>query len=449
MIKGNVLIIDDEDVLRGALSQLLTLEDYKVFQAPDAKHGRTILEHEDAHVIVSDVRLPDANGIELTAELKAKYPNTEIIVLTAYGTIEDGVKAIKAGAFDYITKGDEDNKILPLVEKAIEKAKMRLRLEQLQTRISGKYNFDAITGASQKIKEAIDMARKVAGTDASVLLIGETGTGKEIFAHSIHNGSSRINKPFVAVNCSAIAKDLLESEMFGYKAGAFTGAVKNKKGLFEEANEGTLFLDEIGDMDVALQSKLLRAIETNSFIKQGDTQPTTVNVRIIAATNKNLEEEITRGHFRSDLYYRLSVMRIEIPPLRVRSEDILPLIEILTKQYSQLIKKNIETIEPEFINKLSQYPFPGNIRELRNIIERAVIISEGNALKAEYLPKEISGKTARAPLQFNTYLSLEDVEKAHIKQILDSVSGNRTKAAEILGIGITTLYRKLHAYRLE
>ncbi|HEX2983720.1 MAG TPA: sigma 54-interacting transcriptional regulator, partial [Ignavibacteriales bacterium] len=224
---------------------------------------------------------------------------------------------------------------------------------------------------------------------------------------------------------------------------------KNKKGLFEEANEGTLFLDEIGDMDVALQSKLLRAIETNSFIKQGDTQPTTVNVRIIAATNKNLEEEITRGHFRSDLYYRLSVMRIEIPPLRERSEDIPPLIEILTKQYSQLIKKNIETIETEFINKLSQYPFPGNIRELRNIIERAVIISEGNALKAEYLPKEISGKTASSPLQFNTLLSLEDVEKVHIKQILESVSGNRTKAAEILGIGITTLYRKLHAYGLE
>jgi DNA-binding NtrC family response regulator len=449
MIKGSVLIIDDEDVLREALAHLLTLEDYKIFQAPDAKHGRTVLEHEDVHVIVSDVRLPDSNGIELTAELKTRYPNTEIIVLTAYGTIEDGVKAIKAGAFDYITKGDEDNKILPLIEKAVEKAKMRLRLEQLQNTVSGKYNFNAVTGSSQIIRESIDMAKKVAGTDAAVLLIGETGTGKEVFAHSIHNGSPRRSKAFVAVNCSAIAKDLLESEMFGYKAGAFTGAVKNKKGLFEEANEGTLFLDEIGDMDISLQSKLLRAIETNSFIKQGDTQPTTVNVRIIAATNKNLEDEIAHGRFRTDLYYRLSVMKIEIPPLRNRREDIPALMEVLVKQYSQLIKKNIGSIDPEFIDKLSRYSFPGNIRELRNIIERAVIISEGSALKAEYLPKEVSGKTAAAPQQYNASLSLEDVEKAHIKQTLELVSGNRTKAAEILGIGITTLYRKLHAYGLE
>jgi DNA-binding NtrC family response regulator len=449
MIKGSVLIIDDEDVLREALARLLALEDYKVFQAPDAKRGRAILEREDMHVIVSDVRLPDANGIELTLELKSHYPNTEIIVLTAYGTIEDGVKAIKAGAFDYITKGDEDNKILPLVEKALEKAKMRSRIEQLQSKITGKYNFDTITGSSPKIKEAVDVAKKVAGTDASVLLIGETGTGKEVFAHSIHNASSRKNKSFVAINCSAFSKDLLESEMFGYKAGAFTGAVKNKKGLFDEAHEGTLFLDEIGDMDAALQSKLLRAIETNSFIKQGDTQPTKVNVRIIAATNKNLEEEIIQGRFRADLYYRLSVMKIQMPPLRERKEDLPELIDALVKQYSQLIKKNIDSIESEFSNKLLNYSFPGNIRELRNIIERAVILADGNILKAEYLPKELSGKIAVENIPYDSSLSLEDLEKAHIKHVLESTSGNRTKTAEILGIGITTLYRKLHSYGLE
>lgn len=449
MIKGSILIIDDEDVLREALARLLALEDYKVFQAPDAKHGLSILEREEVHVIISDVRLPDANGIELTAELKSKYPNSEIIVLTAYGTIEDGVRAIKAGAFDYITKGDEDNKILPLAEKAVEKAKMRARLEQLQNKISGAYNFDVITGSSVKIKEVVDIAKKVAGTDAPVLLIGETGTGKEVFAHSIHYASPRKSKSFVAVNCSAIAKDLLESEMFGYKAGAFTGAVRNKKGLFEEASEGTLFLDEIGDMDIALQSKLLRAIETNSFIKQGDTQPTNVNVRVIAATNKNLEEEIARGRFRPDLYYRLSVMKIEIPPLRERREDIPDLIETFIRQYSQLIKKNINDIDPEFSAKLKSYSFPGNTRELRNIIERAVILADGNTLKAEYLPKEISGKTPAADIPYDASLSLEELEKAHIMRVLESASGNRTKTAEILGIGITTLYRKLHSYGLE
>lgn len=448
---GKILVIDDEESLRSILSRLLTLEDYKVLEAGDAKEAMSIIEREEVQVIISDVKLPDANGVELVPKLKERLPLCEIIVLTAYGTIQDGVQAIKSGAFDYITKGDEDNKIIPLVQKAMEKAQLRERIEQLENRISEKFSFDKIIGADGLLKDAVNMARRVSLTDAPVLLIGETGTGKEIFAQSIHNSGQRKNNAFVAVNCSAFAKELLESEMFGYKAGAFTGAVKNKKGLFEEAHEGTLFLDEIGELDISLQAKLLRVLETNSFIKQGDTKPTSVNVRIIAATNKDLEEEITKGNFRSDLYYRISVMKIEIPPLRKHKEDIQNLAENFIKEYSLKLKRNIVSVDEEFIEKLKAYNFPGNIRELRNIIERAVILTEGNIIGTESLPSEFNrfnrpGETK----EIKTSLpSLEEIEKQHILDILNQVSGNKTRAAEILGIGITTLYRKLQSYGLE
>ncbi|MDP4173738.1 MAG: sigma-54 dependent transcriptional regulator [Bacteroidota bacterium] len=448
---GKILVIDDEESLRSILSRLLTLEDYKVLEAGDAKEAMSIIEREEVQVIISDVKLPDANGVELVPKLKERLPLCEIIVLTAYGTIQDGVQAIKSGAFDYITKGDEDNKIIPLVQKAMEKAQLRERIEQLENRISEKFSFDKIIGADGLLKDAVNMARRVSSTDAPVLLIGETGTGKEIFAQSIHNSGQRKNNAFVAVNCSAFAKELLESEMFGYKAGAFTGAVKNKKGLFEEAHEGTLFLDEIGELDISLQAKLLRVLETNSFIKQGDTKPTSVNVRIIAATNKDLEEEISKGNFRSDLYYRISVMKIEIPPLRKHKEDIQNLAESFIKEYSLKLKRNIVSVDEEFIEKLKAYNFPGNIRELRNIIERAVILTECNIIGTESLPSEFNrfnrlGETK----EIKTSLpSLEEIEKQHILDILNQVSGNKTRAAEILGIGITTLYRKLQSYGLE
>ncbi len=321
MIK-NILIIDDERDLRNLLARLLSLEGYAIDTAGTGSEGLSLFKIEEHPIVITDVRLPDVNGIELISEIKSINPKTEIIVLTAYGTIEDGVMAIKKGAFDYIAKGDEDNKILPVVKNAIEKASLHRRIENLEKRVSQKFSFDNIMGSSPSIIKAIDVSKRVAGTDTPVLLMGETGTGKEIFAQSIHYEGGRKTQPFIAVNCSAFSKELLESEMFGYAAGAFTGANKNKKGLFEEADKGTLFLDEIGELDVSLQAKLLRAIETNSFIKPGSTKPTTVDVRIIAATNRNLEEEIKKGNFRDDLYYRISVVRIEIPPLRERKEDI-------------------------------------------------------------------------------------------------------------------------------
>lgn len=452
MSKGNVLIIDDEGELRGLLARVLALEDYKTWEAPTARKALDILEREDVQVAIVDVRLPDTSGIDLVPKIKDKYPLIEIIILTAFGTIEDGVRAIKLGALDYITKGDKDDQIIAVVEKAVEKAQMRYRLEQLENRVGEKYSFDSLTGTSAVLKEAVNIAKKVADTGVPVLLLGETGTGKEVFANAIHYASPRKLKPFVAVNCSAFARELLESEMFGYKAGAFTGATKNKKGLFEEANGGTLFLDEIGEMNPDLQAKLLRVLEFNTFIKPGDTKPTNVDVRIIAATNRNLEKEIKNGNFRADLYYRISVVKIETPPLRERKEDIPLLAEFFIKEYSTKLNRNISGIEPEFMQKLLDYDYPGNVRELKNIIERAIILTEGNTLKVSSLPKEfsVSNHIQGASNDVSSeILSLEELEKRHIQRVLEYTKGNKTKAAELLGIGSTTLYRKIQIYGLE
>lgn len=446
-MKETVLIIDDEEELRNLLTTLLKLEGYQVFQASSGREGMLIAEKEEPAVIISDVRLPDISGLSLLPRFKEQNPRAEVLVLTAYGTIEDGVQAIKEGAFDYITKGDEDNKIVPVVQRAMEKARMRLQIEHLQRSVGQKYHFDNIIGNTASIRQAIEVARKAAETDVPVLLLGETGTGKEIFAQAIHHAGSRKEQPFIAINCSAFAKDLLESEMFGYKAGAFTGAVKNKKGLFEEAHKGTLFLDEIGDLDLALQAKLLRALEEQSFIKAGDTKPTRVDVRLIAATNHNLEEEIEAGNFRADLFYRIGVMKIELPALRERPEDIPLFAEYFIRDYARKMKRNITEVSAAFMERLKEYPFPGNIRELRNVIERAVILSEGQKLTESQLPKEFfPEKPGILGIPEESTGKLETIEKQHILKILKQTGGNKTRAAELLGIGITTLYRKLQRY---
>jgi two-component system, NtrC family, response regulator len=447
MLNRNVLIIDDEKELRTLLTRLLSLEGYRVFEAYDGEEGLKTLNQEEIQVVISDVKLPGISGIDLIPKIKGINGLIEIIVLTAYGTIADGVTAIKSGAFDYITKGDEDNKIIIAVDRAMEKAQMSRRIEHLEKRVTEKYSFNNIIGQSLKIREAVNLAKRAAETDVTVLLTGETGVGKEIFAQAIHYESSRSKNSFVPINCSAISKELLESEMFGYKAGAFTGAVKNKKGLFEEANEGTIFLDEIGEMDISLQSKILRVLETNSFIKSGDTKPTQVNVRVIAATNKNLNQEIEKGKFRPDLFYRINTMKIEIPSLMERKEDIPLFIKYFVRFYSQHMNKNISEIDEECIRKLQAYNFPGNIRELRNIIERAVILTDGNVLLPSSLPNDLfyENKSYSTPMTEK----LDEVEKLHILKVLEETEGNKTKTAELLGIGLTTLYRKLKEYKIE
>lgn len=447
---SKILIIDDEAQIRSLLARMMELEGYEVCQAGDCKSALKQLELHSPDVALCDVFLPDGNGVDLVLAIKKAAPNVEIILLTAHGNIPDGVQAIKNGAFDYITKGDDNNKIIPLISRAVEKARMNVRLEKLEKKVGQMYSFDSILGESKALKAAVQLAQKVSVTDVPVLLTGETGTGKEVFAQAVHYNSKRGKQNFVAVNCSSFSKELLESEMFGHKAGSFTGALKDKKGLFEEANNGTIFLDEIGEMAFELQAKLLRILETGEYIKIGDTKPTRVDVRIIAATNRNLPEEIAAGRFREDLFYRLSVFEIHLPPLRERSGDIKILAEAFVRKFSEKLSYSVTKMSPEFLTVLSQQCWKGNIRELRNVIERSLIVCDGECLDVCDLPLEIQNShyersdEAAAPGSFE----LAAMERRHIARVLEYTKGNKTETARLLKIGLTTLYRKIEEYKL-
>ena len=446
---SKILIIDDENQIRQLLSRIIALEGYEVIQAADCKSGLKQLELHSPEVILCDVFLPDGNGVDLVSIIKKNSPTSEVILLTAHGNIPDGVQAIKNGAFDYITKGDDNNRIIPLLSKATEKVLLNRQGHNSEKRTGEKYTFDSILGKSRAIKEAIALAQKVAYTDVPVLLTGETGTGKEVFAQAIHQNSKRAKKSFVAVNCSSFSKELLESEMFGHKAGSFTGALKDKKGLFEEADNGTIFLDEIGEMAFELQAKLLRILETGEYIKKGETKPTKVNVRIIAATNRNLKTEISENHFREDLFYRLSVFQIHLPPLRDRKEDIPLLTEAFIHNFSKKLSCNIQEIKPDFLNALKQQMWKGNIRELRNTIERSLIVCNGNSLGVEDLPLEIQNNHyEQNDGQTFSDFELAAMEKRHISRVLEYTKGNKTETAKLLKIGLTTLYRKIEEYKI-
>ncbi|MER3472218.1 MAG: sigma-54-dependent Fis family transcriptional regulator [Chitinophagaceae bacterium] len=441
-MQAKILIIDDEEKLRSLLARLLKLQGYSITEAGNLKAAYKAVEADEPDVVLCDVKLPDGNGVDFITEIKKNHPLIEIILLTAYGNIPDGIQAMKNGAFDYITKGDDNNKVIPLLSKAIEKVALQKRVQQLESIIGKKYSFDSIIGQAPSLQNAIVLAKKVAPTNATVLLLGETGTGKEVFAQAIHNASPNNNKTFVALNCGAFSKDLLESELFGHKAGAFTGAVKDKKGLIEEANGGTLFLDEIGEMPFDLQNKLLRVLETGEFIKVGDTKITKVNVRIIAATNRNLQEEVRQGHFREDLFYRLNVFTIELPPLRERKEDIRLLANYFTKLFATKTNRRIIGIDKDAMKLLQSHSWKGNIRELKNIIERAVILETGNELSVGAIPLDLQTPADAAASTFDITV----MEKQHILKVLAFTKGNKTEAARLLNIGLTTLYRKMEEY---
>lgn len=443
MEEKSILIIDDEEQLRSLLKRLIVLEGFHVSEAGNLKTAIPVLEKMKPGIVLCDVKLPDGNGVEFVQKIKIISPDSEVILLTAYGNIPDGIQAMKNGAFDYIVKGDDNDRIIPLLYKALEKVQLSKKIEQLQKQLSYKYSFDTIIGESVPIQQSIALAKKVAATDATVLLLGETGTGKEIFAQAINNNGSRSNKPFVAVNCSAFSKELLESELFGHKAGAFTGAVKDKKGLFEEANSGTIFLDEIGEMPAELQAKLLRVLETGEFIKVGDTKTLKVNVRIIAATNRNLQKEIEAGNFRSDLFYRLSVFQISLPALRERVKDIPALAIHFATEFAAKTNKPVPVLQKEYLEALQRYNWPGNIRELKNIIERSVILNDEKQLTLKNLPVELLSANSNS---LYSAFELAGAEKLHIQKVLNYTKGNKTEAARLLGIGLTTLYRKIEEY---
>ena len=442
---NNILIIDDEPQIRKLLSRMMELEGYQVLQAADCVTAMKQLERKSIQVILCDVFLPDGNGIDMVKNIKEIYPESEIILLTAHGNIPDGVQAIKNGAFDYITKGDDNNKIVPLISRAMEIANNKENVSVKASK-NNTYTFENIKGNSQILNQVITLGKKVAITDVSVLITGETGTGKELFAQAIHFASSRKQAKFVAINCAAFSKDLLESELFGYKAGAFTGAMKDKKGLLEIADNGTIFLDEIGEMAFELQAKLLRVLECGEFIKIGDLSPTKVNVRIISATNRNLKKEIDEGHFREDLFYRLSVFQINLPSLRERKGDISILTDYFINNFSIKLNKNIISVDIDVRKALDNGVWHGNIRELRNVIERTMIICD-DRITLQDLPIELQASIDDDSKSYSDF-ELSTMEKRHIVKVLQYTNGNKTEAARLLKIGLTTLYRKIEEYSI-
>lgn len=455
-----ILIVEDETSLRELLTKILGLEGFKVFGAATVKDGKEILKNEDIYLVITDVMLPDDNGIEFTKTIKSQYPLMEVIVMTAFGNVKDGVKAMKLGAFDYLTKGDGDDKLPLLAAKGVEKAILNRQLSELEYRLESKSSFAKIIGKSNAVNRLIELAKKVAVTDTTVLLLGETGTGKELLAEALHLASRRRKGPFIPINCAAIPKDLQESELFGHKRGSFTGAHTDKKGYFEVADRGTILLDELGEMSADLQAKLLRTLESRSINKVGDTTPIPIDVRIVAATNRDLFDDARDNEFRKDLYYRLSAFTIELPSLRERKDDI-PLLALHFMHINaEKIGKNIGSMSKEYLEHLIQHRWPGNIRELKNVIERSVILAEGPELTPVTLPKEFlqaSHQTAAVEnsngnnggLKTGDLEDLKSVEKQHILKVLSLADGNKSEAAKKLDIGLATLYRKLKEYGLD
>ena len=438
-----IQILVNEDPIRNLLARMIELEGYKVWKASDCQSALKLLKAQPFDVVLCDVFLPDGNGVDFIREIKKHRPEAEVILLTAHGNIPDGVQAIKNGAFDYITKGDDNRKIIPTISRAVDE------VEKKKGKVAPpvSYSFDSIIGSSNGLKQAVALARKVADTDVPVLLTGETGTGKEVFSHAIHYASPRSQYPIMAINCSAFSKDLLESELFGYKAGAFTGAMKDKPGLFEVANHGTVFLDEIGEMAFDLQARLLRVLETGEYIKVGDTKPTKVDVRIISATNRDLKKEIENGHFREDLYFRLSVFQIHLPPLRERKEDIEMLAETFLKRFSTKLKKEIKGMTSEVVDILKGAEWRGNIRELKNVMERSAIVCD-EEVTVQDLPIDLQC-AGMDEEQGKEEFELAVIEQKHITKVLQYTRGNKTEAARLLKIGLATLYRKIEAYHIS
>ena len=444
----SILIIDDEPQIRKLLSRMMELEGYEVFQAADCQSTLKQLKLHNPQVVLCDVFLPDGNGVDMVATIKKLYPELEVILLTAHGNIPDGVQAIKNGAFDYITKGDDNNKIIPLISRAMAQAKKNVG-EKVKTEETQSFSFDAIKGKSEGMQQAVALARKVSATDVTVLLTGETGTGKEVFAQAIHRNSLRKENAFVAVNCSAFSKDLLESEIFGHKAGSFTGAMKDKKGLFEVADNGTIFLDEIGEMAFELQAKLLRVLEAGEYIKIGDTKPTKVNVRVISATNRDLKKEIEQGNFREDLFHRINEFTLRMPSLKERQEDILLFANFFLDQANHELDRHLIGFDAASSNALQTYSWPGNLRQLKNIVKRATLLAQGSYITLTELGYELVESSSASPTSTSLSLHDEATEKKRILEALQQTGNNKSKAALLLGIDRKTLYNKLKLYNIQ
>ena len=448
---GRIFVVDDEESMCSFMGIMLQKEGYQVETCTDPRKAIGRITEGSFDLVIADMMMPEMSGLELLTEVKKRKKDQEVIVMTAFASVESAIEAMKLGAGDYISKPFKVDEIKLIIEKVIKHRKMADENKNLKRQLAQSQSLDSYIGVSEAVVQLKDLVREVARVGSTVLLRGESGTGKDLLARAIHNLSDRGDGPFVSINCAAIPETLLESELFGHGKGAFTGAISHKEGLLKVADGGTFFLDEIGNTSLAIQVKLLRVLEEKKIIPVGETKPIAIDIRLVCATNADLEEEVKAGRFRPDLFYRLNVIPITIPPLRERVEDIPLLIDHFVDKFCARHQMDRKEIEPEVYGVLSTYGWPGNVRELENTVERAVLLTKGNTLTVKSFPENM---VMSKPLALVTQAepqtpTLESIEKAYIHWVLKQSGGNKTKAARTLGIDASTLHRKLGRYSLE
>ncbi|PKK84068.1 MAG: hypothetical protein CVT49_05445 [candidate division Zixibacteria bacterium HGW-Zixibacteria-1] len=448
---GKILVVDDEQSMCDFMEIMLTKEGYDVETTVSGSEAIQRTASSEYDLIIADLMMPEMSGLDLLKKVKKGRPNQELIVMTAFASVDTAIEAMREGALDYITKPFKVDEIKLVIEKSVNQKHMAEENSRLKQQLKHDYSFINFIGQSDEIINLKKLAAKVSITDSTVLVRGESGTGKDLVAKAIHAGSGRATGPFITINCAALPETLLESELFGYKKGAFTGAIKDKDGLFKMADGGTFFLDEVGNTSPAIQVKLLRVLEDKIITPVGDTKPIEVDVRLIAATNADLEQDVKAGKFRSDLFYRLNVIPLYIPPLRERADDLPILVDHFLKKYCDRNKVEPKTLGPEALEILNKYDWPGNVRELENCIERAVLFSRGNVINIDDFPSKIIEGKSRAIVSEETpeTPTLESIEKAYIYYIMNKAKGKKAQAAKLLGIDNSTLYRKLERYKMQ
>ena len=449
---AKILVIDDEDSMCNFMEIMLAKEGYQVNSVNSGPEGIILLKQKNYDLVIADLNMPEMTGIEVLKEVKSFKKEQNLIMMTAYASVDTAIEAMKQGATDYITKPFKVDEIKIIIEKAINRKRLESENDSLKKRLQNDNSFDHFVGVSDVIADLKRVARRIASSDSTVLIRGESGVGKDLIAKAIHHHSPRCGGPFVTINCAALPENLLESELFGYKKGGFTGAIKDKDGLFKVADGGTFFLDEVGNTTLAIQVKLLRVLEDKKITPVGDTKPVDVDVRLIAATNSDLEADVRAGRFRADLFYRLNVIPIDIPPLRERQDDIKLLVEHFVAKYCAKVKTPLKKISTEALGLLVSYTWPGNVRELENTIERAILLNRTDVLEVSDLPEKLSHPQPEAPVVREAEPAtptLESIEKAYIHYVMSQTRGKKSEAARILGIDASTLYRKIDRYRLD
>ena len=447
---NTILIVDDERSITGALAAILRKASYEVFTTNSFAEAKSVLSSRSFNLVITDLRLRDGTGIDLITHVKKQTPDTEVILMTAFGSIDITIEAIKRGAYYYLEKPHPPDQLLALVERALQFAALRIENKTLKRSLAGEGELFGLVGRDPRIRTIHETIRTAAPSDASVLIEGESGTGKELIATAIHTASHRVSGPFVSINCAAIPHQLIESELFGYKKGAFTGAQRDKRGLIEVAEGGTLLLDEVAEMPAHLQTKLLRVLQERRLRRLGDEQEIEVNFRLVSATNRDTALLLKEGLLRKDLYFRISTIKIKVPPLRERRDDIILLAKRLLQRYNEQYDKNIRNISQDTVVRLSHYEWPGNVRELESVIERAVLFCQGDELTTADLPDELQESPVTTNRVFVPQsLSLEEIERDVIVQTLERTSGNVKKSAEILRVHRPTFYRKLKKFGIK